>query len=55
MQLIESISEFHRLLSLPAPLHPLVSVINVKDVKPLDSNVWAKFSAISILFPSNMM
>ncbi|OJV19388.1 MAG: hypothetical protein BGO21_30785 [Dyadobacter sp. 50-39] len=43
--LIESISEFHRLLSLPAPLHPLVSVINVKDVTPLDSNVWAKFAA----------
>jgi AraC family transcriptional activator of pobA len=45
MQLIESISEFHRLLSLPAPLHPLVSVINVKDVKTLNGNVWAKFSA----------
>lgn len=45
MQLIESISEFHRLLSLPAPSHPLVSVINVKDVKPLDSPIWAKFAA----------
>ena len=45
MQLIESISEFHRLLSLPAPLHPLISVINVKDVQPLDSHVWAKFAA----------
>ncbi|RIV18627.1 AraC family transcriptional regulator [Fibrisoma montanum] len=45
MQLIESISEFHRLLSLPAPLHPLVSVINVKDVNPLASDVWAKFAA----------
>ncbi len=45
MQLIESISEFHRLLSLPAPLHPLVSVININDVKHLDSTVWARFAA----------
>ncbi|WP_116787105.1 helix-turn-helix domain-containing protein [Flavobacterium psychrotrophum] len=28
----ESISDMHRLLCLPAPLHPLVSVINLKDV-----------------------
>ncbi|RYG01666.1 MAG: AraC family transcriptional regulator [Chitinophagaceae bacterium] len=44
MKLIESISEFHRLLSLPAPSHPLVSVINVKDAKPLNSDIWAKFA-----------
>lgn len=45
MQLVESISEFHSLLSLPAPLHPLVSVINIRNIKPLDSTVWAGFAA----------
>lgn len=45
MKLIESISEFHRLLSLPAPSHPLVSVIDIKDVKPIESDVWIKFAA----------
>lgn len=29
-----SISDLHRLLSLPAPEHPLVTVINLKDIKP---------------------
>jgi AraC-like DNA-binding protein len=31
---VNSISELHRLLSLPKPEHPLVSVINLKDIKP---------------------
>jgi AraC-like DNA-binding protein len=31
---VNSISELHRVLSLPKPEHPLVSVINLKDVKP---------------------
>ena len=30
---VNSISELHRLLSLPKPEHPLVSVINIKDIK----------------------
>jgi AraC family transcriptional activator of pobA len=45
MQIIDSISEFHRLLSLPAPLHPLVSIVNVKDIKPRESDIWIKFVA----------
>ena len=30
---IESLSELHRLLGLPGPLHPLISLINNQDVK----------------------
>ncbi|MDR3680657.1 MAG: helix-turn-helix transcriptional regulator [Flavipsychrobacter sp.] len=33
---INSISELHRLLQLPKPAHPLVSVINFADVKCID-------------------
>jgi AraC-like DNA-binding protein len=32
--IVNSISELHRLLSLPKPEHPLVSVINVKEMQP---------------------
>jgi AraC-like DNA-binding protein len=32
MKSINSISQFHRLLSLPEPLHPLISVIHVQDI-----------------------
>jgi AraC family transcriptional activator of pobA len=32
--IVNSISELHRLLSLAKPEHPLVSVINLKDIKP---------------------
>jgi AraC family transcriptional activator of pobA len=43
MNSIKSISEFHRLLSLPAPLHPLVSVINLAKCIFLDEEVWKGF------------
>jgi transcriptional regulator, AraC family len=43
MHIINSISEFHRQLSLPAPLHPLVSVIDVSGIKPDESKVWEQF------------
>lgn len=33
---IKSISEFHHLRNLPTPEHPLISVINVEDMKPFD-------------------
>lgn len=33
MKSISSISAFHRLLSLPDPLHPLISVIRVEDIQ----------------------
>lgn len=43
MNAIKSISEFHRLLSLPAPRHPLVSVINLAECTFLDEEVWKGF------------
>jgi AraC family transcriptional activator of pobA len=43
MNAINSISEFHRLLSLPAPRHPLVSVINLAESVFLDDEVWKGF------------
>ena len=30
---INSISELHRLMGLPKPLHPLISLINMGDVE----------------------
>jgi len=43
MNAINSISEFHRLLSLPEPLHPLVSVINLADSIFWEDEVWKGF------------
>lgn len=43
MNAINSISEFHRLLSLPEPRHPLVSVINLAESVFLEDNVWKGF------------
>lgn len=44
MKTINSISEKHRLLSLPAPLHPLVSVIRIADIRFTDPEIWKNFS-----------
>jgi len=44
MQVINSLSEFHRLLSIPPPLHPLVSVVHVSELHAVVSDVWKKFS-----------
>lgn len=44
MQVIHSLSEFHRLLSIPPPLHPLVSVVQVSELHAVASDVWKKFS-----------
>ncbi|MBV4355903.1 helix-turn-helix domain-containing protein [Pinibacter aurantiacus] len=44
MNSIRSISAFHKLLSLPEPLHPLVSVINVANMRLAENEVWKKFS-----------
>ncbi|WCT11580.1 helix-turn-helix domain-containing protein [Mucilaginibacter jinjuensis] len=44
MHLINSISENHRLLSLPEPLHPLVSVVRVGDIKFTDELIWERFA-----------
>jgi AraC family transcriptional activator of pobA len=43
MNAIKSVSEFHRLLSLPAPLHPLVSVINLAESVFLEDEIWKGF------------
>lgn len=43
MNSIRSVSEFHRLLSLPEPKHPLVSVINLSESVFLDDDVWNGF------------
>lgn len=43
MNTIRSVSEFHRLLSLPAPRHPLVSVINLAECVFLKDDVWKGF------------
>ncbi|MDI9862657.1 helix-turn-helix domain-containing protein [Flectobacillus roseus] len=44
MQTIISLSEFHRLLSIPPPLHPLVSVVLVSEIHAVNSDVWKRFS-----------
>ena len=44
MNTINSISEFHRLVSLPEPLHPLVSVIRVADIRFNNTEIWEQFS-----------
>jgi AraC family transcriptional activator of pobA len=43
MNIINSISEKHRLMSLPEPLHPLVSVIRISDIRFTDNSIWERF------------
>ncbi|SFU18856.1 AraC-type DNA-binding protein [Algoriphagus locisalis] len=43
MNTIKSISEFHRLLSLPEPKHPMVSMINLADSIFIEDEVWKGF------------
>jgi AraC family transcriptional regulator, transcriptional activator of pobA len=43
MYIINSISEFHEHLSLPAPLHPLVSVSDVSNIHPKETKIWQQF------------
>src|SRR5687767_475087 len=43
MNVIKSVSQFHRLLSLPEPRHPLVSVINLAESIFLEDDVWKGF------------
>lgn len=44
MNSIHTISAFHSLLSLPAPTHPLVSVVRLQDIKSVNENIWEPFS-----------
>ncbi|NIJ52951.1 helix-turn-helix domain-containing protein [Dyadobacter arcticus] len=52
MKHIETISEFHRFLNLPAPLHPLISVLDVGTVPHVDRdepmNMVFDFYSISV-------
>ncbi|TYQ00180.1 helix-turn-helix protein [Tenacibaculum adriaticum] len=41
---INSLSDFHKLLSLPKPLHPLVSVVLVPELHLADVEIWKRFS-----------
>jgi AraC-like DNA-binding protein len=43
MNSIKSVSAFHRLLSLPQPRHPLVSVINLAESLFVEDQVWKGF------------
>ena len=43
MNTIKSISDFHRLLSLPEPKHPLVSVVDLSKSKFIKEEVWKGF------------
>lgn len=40
---IESISELHRLLNLPKPIHPLISMIDFEQVKFDSKEIWSSF------------
>ncbi len=44
MKTIASISAFHRLLSLPQPKHPLVSVINLSESIFIEDEIWKGFT-----------
>jgi AraC-like DNA-binding protein len=43
MQIINSISQFHQLLSLPEPLHPLISVVKVDNIRINPDTDWKRF------------
>ncbi|AUD06664.1 helix-turn-helix domain-containing protein [Spirosoma pollinicola] len=43
MNAIKSIIQFHRLASLPDPLHPLVSIIHVEDIRLAKDALWERF------------
>ncbi|MDR0228731.1 MAG: helix-turn-helix transcriptional regulator [Flavobacteriaceae bacterium] len=44
MKNISSISEFHKLLDLPAPLHPLISLVDVTQMHITENDIWKKFT-----------
>lgn len=44
MKNISSIAEFHKLLDLPAPLHPLISLVDVTQMHITENEIWKKFT-----------
>lgn len=45
MNTIDSILQFHRLLSLPDPLHPMISIIKLEEIRFKKDSILEKFSA----------
>lgn len=43
MKNVKSLIEFHRLLSLPEPHHPWVSIVRVEDIRFADQSIWNQF------------
>ncbi len=41
---INSITEFHRGRGLPEPVHPLISLIRVQDLRFTDAPLWKQYS-----------
>lgn len=44
MHIIKSISEKHQLFALPEPLHPLVSVVHISDIRLAENDIWEQFA-----------
>lgn len=44
MNIIDSISEYHQLISMPPPLHPLISVVDVSKIRFVESKLWENFA-----------
>ena len=51
---INTITEYHRVRNLPAPEHPLISVINVADIKPSDQPTSWVLDFYSIALKGNL-
>lgn len=51
---INTITEYHRLRDLPKPAHPLISVVNVSDMKPSDQPTSWVLDFYSIALKRNM-
>lgn len=45
MNTVDSILQFHHLLTLPDPLHPLVSIVDLEDIRIQKDSILEKFSA----------
>jgi len=45
MNTVDSLLQFHHLLTLPDPLHPLVSIVDLEDIRIQKDSILEKFSA----------
>lgn len=46
----KTIGEYHKSMGLPAPAHPLVSVIDLESIKQLPDDRWAEIDKFSFVF-----